>query len=91
MEEKKDQQGQHGLSRRKFLKATGVAAAGIGANIIIPSRSPAAKKTLKILQWNHFVPGYDKWFNGTYVKEWGLRNDTQVIVDNIGLAGLNSR
>jgi multiple sugar transport system substrate-binding protein len=91
MEEKKDQQEQHGLSRRKFLKATGVAAAGIGANIIIPGRSDAAKKTLKILQWNHFVPGYDKWFNGTYIKEWGQKNNTEVIVDNIGLAGINSR
>jgi multiple sugar transport system substrate-binding protein len=91
MEEKKDQQEQHGLSRRRFLKATGAAAAGIGANIIIPGRSDAAKKTLKILQWNHFVPGYDKWFNGTYVKEWGQKNNTEVIVDNIGLAGLNSR
>ncbi len=87
----KRKQKQQGLSRRSFLKATGVAAGGIGANIIIPSRSRAAKKTLRILQWNHFVPRYDKWFNGTYVKEWGQKNDTEVIVDNIGLAGINSR
>ncbi|MEE9172480.1 MAG: twin-arginine translocation signal domain-containing protein, partial [candidate division NC10 bacterium] len=92
MEEKKDQQEQSGVSRRKFLKATGVAAAaGIGANIIIPGRSDAARKTLRILQWNHFVPRYDKWFNGTYTKEWGQKNNTEVIVDNIGLSGLNSR
>jgi multiple sugar transport system substrate-binding protein len=91
MEDKKDQREQQGLSRRKFLQATGAAAAGIGANIIIPGRSDAAKKTLKILQWNHFVPGYDKWFNGTYIKEWGQKNNTEVIVDNIGLAGINSR
>ncbi|MFQ5848102.1 MAG: ABC transporter substrate-binding protein [Candidatus Methylomirabilales bacterium] len=91
MSNEKEHPERQGLSRRKFIKATGVAAAGIGANIIIPSRSPAARKTLKILQWNHFVPGYDKWFNGTYIKEWGRKNDTEVIVDNIGLAGLNSR
>ncbi|MGH7429021.1 MAG: ABC transporter substrate-binding protein, partial [Candidatus Methylomirabilaceae bacterium] len=80
-----------GVSRRDFLKAAGAVAAGIGANIIIPGRSRAAKKTLRILQWNHFVPGYDKWFNGTYVKEWGRKHDTEVIVDNIGAAGLNAR
>lgn len=90
MDDKKEHKD-HGFSRRSFLKATGVVATGIGANIIIPGRSRAAKKTLKILQWNHFVPGYDKWFNGTYVKEWGQKNDTEVIVDNIGLAGINSR
>jgi multiple sugar transport system substrate-binding protein len=39
--------------------------------------------TLKILQWVHFVPAYDEWFNETYVKEWGEKNDTEVIVDNI--------
>ncbi len=91
MDDKREEKVQQSVSRRNFLKVTGVAAAGIGANIIIPSRSRAARKTLKILQWNHFVPGYDKWFNGTYIKEWGQKNDTQVIVDNIGLAGLNSR
>jgi multiple sugar transport system substrate-binding protein len=80
-----------GLSRREFLKAAGAVAAGIGANIIIPSRSRAAKKTLKILQWSHFVQGHNRWFNGTYVKEWGRRHDTEVIVDNIGAAGLSAR
>jgi multiple sugar transport system substrate-binding protein len=48
------------------------------------------KKRLRILQWNHFVPGYDKWFNGVYVKQWGQKNDTEVIVDNVGPPALNS-
>jgi multiple sugar transport system substrate-binding protein len=80
-------------SRRKFIKAAGVGAlaAGLGPSIIIPRRAHAAKKTLKILQWVHFVPAYDKWFNETYVKEWGARNGTEVIVDNISIALLNSR
>src|SRR5918996_5458328 len=82
-----------GVSRRTFIKTAGsvALAAGVGASIIVPGRASAQQKTLKILQWNHFVPRYDKWFNETYVKDWGERNDTQVIVDNIGLAGLNSR
>jgi len=81
-----------GITRRKFIKtaATGAALATSGS-LIFPRYGAAKPKTLKILQWVHFVPGYDKWFNETYVKEWGEKNDTQVIVDNIGLAGLNSR
>ena len=81
------------VSRREFIKATGAGAlaTGIGANIIIPGRAHAAKKTLKILQWVHFVPPYDEWFNKKYTKEWGQKNDTEVIVDNIGIAGVNPR
>ena len=81
------------VSRREFIKATGAGAlaTGIGANIIIPGRAHAAKKTLKILQWVHFVPPYDEWFNKKLAKEWGEKNDTEVIVDNIGIAGVNPR
>ena len=81
------------VSRRDFIKATGSAAlaASIGSSLIVPGRASAQQKTLKILQWNHFVPGYDKWFNNEYVVQWGEKNDTKVIVDNIGLASLNSR
>jgi multiple sugar transport system substrate-binding protein len=81
------------ISRRDFVKAAGVGAlaAGLGPAIIIPGRARAAKKTLKILNWVHFVPAYDEWFNKKYAKEWGEKNDTEVTVDNIGLAGLNAR
>jgi multiple sugar transport system substrate-binding protein len=81
------------VSRRQLLHTAGSAAlaVGIGASIIIPGRASAQQKTLKILQWNHFVPGYDKWFNDTYVKEWGAKHNTNVMVDNIGLAEINSR
>ncbi len=80
-------------SRRDFLRTTGAGAvaAGLGANIIIPGRAGAAKKTLKILQWVHFVPAYDEWFNKKLAKEWGDKNDTEVVVDNIGIAGVNAR
>src|SRR3989338_8483688 len=85
--------GDSSVNRREFLKttATGAAAAGIGANIIIAGQSHAAKKTLRILNWVHFVPAYDEWFNKKYVVEWGQKNDTEVTVDNIGIAGVNAR
>lgn len=73
------------ISRRKLIQAAGVGAAALA----LPKKSRAAKKTLRIVQWNHFVPAYDKWFNGEYVKEWGEKNDTEVIVDNIGIPAIN--
>jgi multiple sugar transport system substrate-binding protein len=78
-------------SRRRFLE--GAAATGLAASIgpFVVTRPARAANTLRILQWNHFVPAYDTWFNGTYVKEWGAANDTEVIVDNVGLATINSR
>ena len=51
----------------------------------------ASQKTLRILQWHHFVPEYDAWFNNVYVKEWGEKHDTKVIVDNVGMTSLNGR
>jgi multiple sugar transport system substrate-binding protein len=81
------------VKRREFLKTTaaGAVAAGLGANIIVPGRALAQRKTLKILQWVHFVPAYDEWFNKKFTVEWGQKNNTQVIVDNIGIAGVNAR
>ncbi|MBX6329914.1 MAG: extracellular solute-binding protein [Pseudolabrys sp.] len=80
-----------GLSRRQAIKTA--AAAGVAASVgpffhVTPAR---AAKTLKILQWSHFVPAYDKWFVNEYTKEWGKKNDTEVIVDNINLGLIPSR
>ena len=66
-------------------------AAGIGPAIIIPGRAHADQKTLRILQWHHFIPEFDRWFNQVYVKEWGEKNNTRVIVDNVGMTSLHSR
>jgi multiple sugar transport system substrate-binding protein len=74
------------ISRRKLIQAGAVAS----ATLLLPRKGRAAGKTLRICQWNHFVPGYDKWFNNTYIKEWGQKNDTEVTVDNIGIPAINS-
>jgi multiple sugar transport system substrate-binding protein len=77
-----------GVSRRGLLAAGGAAlAAGLAPAI---RRSRAQGKTLRILQWKHFVPAYDEWFNGTYVREWGERHDVEVIVDNVGLGEVHA-
>jgi multiple sugar transport system substrate-binding protein len=49
------------------------------------------KNTLKIIQWSHFVPAYDVWFDKTYTKKWGDKHDTDVQVDHINLAQLPAR
>jgi len=84
------------LSRRAFVRAAGgtvlgTALAGSAPAILVPRRAGAARRTLRILQWNHFVPAYDRWFNEVYVKDWGARNDTEVIVDNVGMTSIASR
>jgi multiple sugar transport system substrate-binding protein len=80
-------------SRRDFLKALGVgslAVAGIGPLICTPQVS-AQPRTLKILQWSHFVPRYDEWFDKKFTKEWGEKHHTQVIVDHISAAEIRAR
>ena len=47
-------------------------------------------KELKILQWDHFVPGYDKWFD-SFAKQWGEANGVNVIVDHINIADITKR
>ena len=43
------------------------------------------------MQWRHFVPGYDEWFNGVFAKEWAEANDTKVVVDNVGFGDIAAR
>jgi len=80
------------LTRRRFIKtASAGAALASASSLIVPRIGLAKPKTLKIMQWLHYIPGYDRWFNESYVKKWGAENDTEVIVDNISLAALNAR
>src|SRR5258708_21863142 len=80
-----------GLTRRDIIKAATSAVLAASAVPFFHVRPARAARTLKILQWSHFVPGYDKWFNNSYVKEWGQKNDTEVIVDNINLNLVHAR
>jgi len=70
------------VTRRNFLATTG--AAGLGQAISAPFVAPALAqtKTLKIIQWSHFIPQYDKWVDG-FAKDWGRANGVTVTVDHI--------
>jgi multiple sugar transport system substrate-binding protein len=52
---------------------------------LIPGRAAAQPKKLRILRWKNFVPGFETWFNDTFIREWGEKNSTDVIVSNVGL------
>ncbi|HYY15078.1 MAG TPA: extracellular solute-binding protein, partial [Gammaproteobacteria bacterium] len=79
-------------SRREFLQVVGVGslAAALGPLFRTPQVS-AQPKTLKILQWSHFVPRYDEWFDKKFTKEWGDKHNTQVIVDHISAGEIRAR
>ncbi len=80
-------------TRREFVKTvgTGALAAGIGPAFLFPERAQAQQKTLKIGQWAHFVPDYDKWFDNEFCKQWGQKHNTNVTVDHIALTELKTR
>jgi multiple sugar transport system substrate-binding protein len=78
-------------SRREFLRrATSLAglAACSGPFFLFPDRAEAGRKKLRILQWKHFVPGYDKWFDEVLAKAWEEQHDTKVIVDHVDVEKL---
>jgi multiple sugar transport system substrate-binding protein len=81
------------LSRRELLKTIGVGSLALAgfAPLIQTSRASAQPKTLKILQWSHFVPRYDEWFDKKFTKEWGEQHNTQVVVDHISSAEIRAR
>jgi multiple sugar transport system substrate-binding protein len=88
------------LSRRELLRRAGLGTAVLLYSGAAPKTSVAGvpkfrhrelQKTLRIIQWRHFVPAYDTWFDNTYTKIWGRRNDCEVIVDHINLTDLPAR
>jgi multiple sugar transport system substrate-binding protein len=83
------------LSRRDFVRGAGAAltlttlpAAACGRR----GKQPAPpRKTLKILQWSHFIPAFDRWFDGVYTQQWGEKNSTNVTVDHMASTEVAAR
>ncbi|MGH7776230.1 MAG: ABC transporter substrate-binding protein [Candidatus Dormibacterales bacterium] len=91
---------QRRLSRREFVKSTGLLAlsatsapailAACGTSPSTKSGTKSGPKTLKVLQWSHFVPKYDTWFD-PYAQSWGQKNNVTITVDHINNALLPAR
>jgi multiple sugar transport system substrate-binding protein len=88
------------LSRRELLRKAGAGAAAVGAagaGAPFSFAGPMKYKNrhlqgdLSIIQWVHFVPAYDDWFDNTWVKQWGEKNDVQVKVEHINNTLLDTR
>ena len=88
------------FTRREFLKKAGAGAAVLGAaGAAAPFSFAGPLKykgrwlsgNLSIIQWVHFVPAYDDWFDNTWVKQWGQANDVQVNVEHINNTLLDTR
>jgi multiple sugar transport system substrate-binding protein len=83
----KERANARGISRRQFLRRTSGALplvlAVSGPSFLIPACAQSHKKKLRILQWSHFVPSYDKWFDDVFAKQWGNNHDTEVIVQHV--------
>jgi len=93
-------EGMDELTRRDLLRKAGLGAIVLvygGASVknavaAVPKyRGKELAGTLRIMQWSHFVPAYDRWFDDQYVKAWGEKNDTEVKVDHVNLAELPTR
>ena len=79
------------ISRRNFLRgAAVVAASALPASCGRPKEA-TRRRTLRIAQWSHYVPRYDRWFDRVFTKEWGEKNRTDVIVDHIAATEVPAR
>lgn len=80
-----------GISRRQFLAGSSALglAASLGPWVITGRNARAADKRLKLLQWSHFVPSYDKWFDD-FARSWGEENDVDISIDHINIADLTT-
>lgn len=58
------------------------------SSIVEPSQQLSGD--LRILQWSHFVPRHDEWFD-PFARAWGEETGVNVSVDHIDLAELGTR
>jgi multiple sugar transport system substrate-binding protein len=64
----------------------------VGEKTVVVQKPAKAKfpegTELKILQWSHFVPQYDKWFD-PFAEKWGKENGVKVTVDHVSITDLS--
>ncbi|MDQ4097331.1 MAG: extracellular solute-binding protein [Actinomycetota bacterium] len=93
-----------GISRRRFLEGVagltvlaacggngdddGGGGAAATTTVVTPTRRLSGD--LRILQWSHFVPQHDTWFD-PFAKAWGTQVGVNVTVDHIDQAELFTR
>ena len=92
------------ISRRRFLEMaagltvlaacgdsgtdSGPVATGVTSTLLQPTTKLSGD--LKILQWSHFVPRYDKWFD-PFAADWGRQVGVNVTTDHITVTDIPAR
>jgi multiple sugar transport system substrate-binding protein len=92
------------ISRRRFIEVaagltvlaacgdsgstSGPVATGVTSTLLQPGTKLSGD--LKILQWSHFVPRYDKWFD-PFAADWGRQVGVNVTVDHITVTDIPAR
>ncbi len=76
------------LTRRTLIKAGLTAGAALATPTLFSRKASAqTENTLKVVQWKHFVPDYDRYFN-EFVKKFGEQHKCKVEVDYVATADL---
>ena len=55
--------------------------------VLAPAALAQDEMSISLLQWSHFVPRYDEWFDA-YAADWGVANDINVTVDHVSVGEL---
>ena len=55
--------------------------------VVLGAPLAMAQTEISLLQWSHFVPRYDEWFDA-YAEEWGEENGVSVRVDHVNITEL---
>ena len=75
------------LGRRSVLKGLAAGTAAAAVPTILLRKASAQEKTLRIVQWKHFVPDYDRWFT-QFAQQFGEKNKCTVQVDYVATPDL---
>src|SRR5207245_2021000 len=78
---------QRKLGRRSVLKGLAAGTAAAAVPTILLRKASAQEKTLRIVQWKHFVPDYDRWFT-QFAQQFGEKNKCTVQVDYVATPDL---
>ncbi len=80
------------MTRRRFCKAMGVTglAAAAGPTILVRRGSAAAKKTVTLMTWSHFVPTFNPELE-RQVAEWAKLRGVEARVDFIAVRDLPAK
>jgi len=74
------------VTRREFLRLAAMTSAGFA--LAVPA--VAQTTTLNMLQWSHFVPEGDQYFD-KWAADWGAKNKVQVKVEHINANDIPAR